>query len=386
MASIIDPYIPLILYLAVWAVILLIGILVKADRFGVIMKPLYFMLKTEAFNSWMEKLGSKWRRGWLTFFDIGAAMGIGLTGLALYFFARGLFALLVKSPQASPTALIIPLPGLTISWEIFPYVMISIAVLLIPHEVAHGIASVLDRVPIKSSGVFLAIFLPGGFVEIDEENLAKKANRTKLRVFAAGSFTNIVSWFLVLILATSLLSPTPAGVLVTGLVQGGGAQQSNLPQYSVITAVNGTHTSSIADLAHVMARVSPNRTVILQLSNGQNRTVITHADTNNQTRAVLGILTSNYFQSRIPGLSTLTTYQLSSLFNWMFLILINVAIVNMLPLYPFDGDRYFDTVLHMAGMKNTKYARIIAGAFSLSLLVLSLIFSYLIFGTIFLGR
>src|SRR2546428_8063279 len=99
-----------------------------------------------------------------------------------------------RSSQAGPKMLIIPVPGVTISWEIFPYILISIAVLLIPHEAAHGIASVLDKVPIKSSGVFLAIFLPGGFVEIDEEDLSKRKARTKLRVFAGGSFTNVVSW------------------------------------------------------------------------------------------------------------------------------------------------------------------------------------------------
>ncbi len=365
--------------------IFLVGVLIKADRFGVIIRPYYIMLKTAAFNNWMERLGSRWRRGWLTFFDIGAAMGIGLSGLAIYFFAKGLYALLVRSPQANPTSLIIPLPGVTISWEIFPYILLSIAVLLIPHEVAHGIASVLDRVPIKSSGVFLALFLPGGFVEIDEENLAKRANRTKLRVFAAGSFTNVVTWLLVFILAASLFSSAPSGVLVTSLVQGGGAQQANLPQYSVITAINGTATASIPDLAHVMSKVVPNHTVIVQLIDGQNRSIVTHSDPSNQTRAVLGIITTNYFASRVPGLPIVSAYQLFSAFNWMILILINVAIVNMLPLFPFDGDRYFDTVLRILGVKNTRLARISASAISLSLLVLSLVFSYLRFGTIFLG-
>src|SRR5207245_3798946 len=109
----------------------------------------------------------------------------------------------------------VPLPGLTIGWDIFPYVLFAIAVLLIPHEVAHGIASVLDRVPLKSSGVFMAVFLPGGFVEIDEENLAKRKARTRLRVFAAGSFTNIATFALVLVLLVPLYQPAPTEVVVT---------------------------------------------------------------------------------------------------------------------------------------------------------------------------
>jgi len=385
MASILDTLIPLGIYLGIWAAIFLIGVLIKADRFGVILKPYYFMLKTAAFNSWMERLGTKWRRGWLVFFDVGAAMGIGLSALALYAFIRGLIALFVRSPQATPTALIIPLPGLTISWEIFPYIILAIAVLLIPHEVAHGIASVLDRVPIKSSGVFVAVFLPGGFVEIDEEDLAKKPNRTKLRVFAAGSFTNVVSWFLVFLIASSIFLPSPSGVLVTSLVDGGGAQQAGVPQWSVITAVNGTSVSSVTDLSGIMSRVSPGQTVDVRLSNGLDRVVVTKMDTLNQSRAILGIITANYFASRLP-VSPITGFQMFSAFNWMILILFNVAIVNMLPLFPFDGDRYFTTILNMLGVKNTKWPRIIASVISLGLLLMSLVLSFLLFGTIFLGR
>ena len=385
MASILDTLIPLGIYLGIWAAIFLIGVLIKADRFGVILKPYYFMLKTAAINSWMERLGTKWRRGWLVFFDVGAAMGIGLSALALYAFIRGLIALFIRSPQATPTALIIPLPGLTISWEIFPYIILAIAVLLIPHEVAHGIASVLDRVPIKSSGVFVAVFLPGGFVEIDEEDLAKKPNRTKLRVFAAGSFTNVVSWFLVFLIASSIFLPSPSGVLVTSLVDGGGAQQAGVPQWSVITAVNGNPVSSVTDLSGIMSRVSPGQTVDVRLSNGLDRVVVTKMDTLNQSRAILGIITANYFASRLP-VSPITGFQLFSAFNWMILILFNVAIVNMLPLFPFDGDRYFTTILSMLGVKNTKWPRTIASVISLGLLLMSLVLSFLLFGTIFLGR
>jgi len=70
----------------------------------------------------------------------------------------------------------------------------------------------------------------------------------------------------------------------------------------------------------------------------------------------------------------------------MILILFNVAIVNMLPLFPFDGDRYFTTILNMLGVKNTKWPRIIASVISLGLLLMSLVLSFLLFGTIFLGR
>jgi hypothetical protein len=52
-------------------------------------------------------------------------------------------------------------------------------------------------------------------------------------------------------------------------------------------------------------------------------------------------------------------------------------------MFPFDGDRYFDTVLSRLGFKKTKNARAVASAVSLILLGSNLILSYAVFGTIF---
>ena len=388
MATLLDSLIPLGIYLAVWIGIFIIGVLVKADRFGLILKPYYFMLKTVAFNSWMERLGRKWRGFWLTFYDIGAAVGIGLTALAVYVFIRGLIALLTNAPGATGVALIVPVPGL-VRLDILPYILLGIAVLLIPHEVAHGIASVLDRVPIKSSGVFIAVVLPGGFVEIDEEDLSKKANRTKLRVFAAGSFTNIVTWFLVLLLASAIFVPGPAGVLITNLTNNGGAQQAQVPQWSVITAINGTQISSIGDLSRFMSNVKAGQSIELQLSDGTNivsKTVKTTLENSTGSpRALIGITSQDYQRPRTTLVTPFIGFQLSLAFYWLTLLLINVAIVNMLPLFPFDGDRYYATILNILGVKNTKWPRIVASGVSLSLLLLSIVISFVKFGTILLG-
>ena len=138
MSTILDPYIPLLEYLGVWLLIVLLAVLLKADKHGIIAKPYYLMLKTEAFNGWMEKLGSRFRKGWMTYYDIGAAMGIGLLIFVIFSFILNAYNLFNHSSMAGPALLIIPLPGLTISWTIFPYILISIAVLLIPTRSAMG--------------------------------------------------------------------------------------------------------------------------------------------------------------------------------------------------------------------------------------------------------
>ncbi len=384
LSSVLDPYIPLIGYLLVWAGIVLLGLLLKLEKHGILVKPYYMMLKTVHFNSWMERLGNRWPRGWRTFFNIGAVMGIGLLSLAIYVMTLSLWRLLFETSQASPTYLIVPIPGLAIRWDIFPYILIGIAAVLIPHEVAHGIASVLDKVPLKSSGVFLAVVLPGGFVEIDEEDLAKRRSRTKLRVFAAGSFTNIVSAVVVIILLGSVFIPGPSGVLVTNLTSGGPAEAAGITQWSVITAVNGTVVNDQRDLSLVLIRATPGDVLPVQLNNGQNFAVVTRPTEENASRAFMGISSSPYFATRVSFLQPPASYYLFNSLQWMEIILLGVGLVNMLPLFPFDGDRYFDTILGRLGLKNTKPARIIASLGSLGLLVSNLAFSYSVFGTVLL--
>ncbi|HXL51238.1 MAG TPA: site-2 protease family protein [Candidatus Limnocylindrales bacterium] len=391
MSSLLDPYIPLLEYLGVWFVIVGIGLLVKADKHGIIVKPYYLMLRTSVFNSWMQKLGSRFRRGWLTFFDIGAAMGICLMGFIIFTLIFNALNLFNRSSQAGPVSLIIPLPGITISWEIFPYILISIAALLIPHEVAHGVASVLDKVPIKSSGVFLAVILPGGFVEIDEEDLSKRRARTKLRVFAAGSFTNVVGWFLVALLITNftlaispLYEPNSSGVVITQLVDGGAAQGAHVQQWSVLTYINGTHrVSSVIDLQTFLSPLKPRDNLTLTMINGQTFAITTMPAPENASRATVGVYPFNYYAPRLDFLPIRLPYDFANTLRWMNLILLGVAAVNMLPLVPFDGDRYLDTILTSLGLKNTKNVRTVASVVSLSLLSLNLILSFVFFGTIF---
>src|SRR5437899_13105784 len=253
------------------------------------------MLKTVVFNGWIERIGGRFRRAWLAFFDIGAAMGVGLLVFVVYSFINNAIGLFRHSSSAGPTLLIIPLPGLTIGWDIFPYILLAIAVLLIPHEVAHGIASVLDKVPLKSSGVFMAVFLPGGFVEIDEENLAKRKARTKLRVFDAGSFTNVATWALVLVLLVALFQPSPTGVLVTGFTNVSAAQTAGLPQWSIITQVNNYSTSDVQHLGSYLGSLSPGTNVTVHLTNpSQTLKITTGRSDTNSSKAIIGVQTANY--------------------------------------------------------------------------------------------
>ena len=117
-----------------------------------------------------------------------------------YQLATNLLNLFYRTQQAVSIQPIVPLPGVFVSFETFPYLVFALSVVVVTHELSHGIASLADHVPLKSTGAFFAHVLMGGFVEPDEEKLNQAKDITKLRVFAAGSFTNAVLGVLCILL------------------------------------------------------------------------------------------------------------------------------------------------------------------------------------------
>src|SRR5947209_3672140 len=100
--------------------------LLKSDKHGVVAKPYYLMLKTVAFNRILERIGGRLQRALRLYFDIGAFLGVGFIAFILYAIARNAISLFQRSSQAGPTLVIVPLPGVTVSWEIFPYILLAI--------------------------------------------------------------------------------------------------------------------------------------------------------------------------------------------------------------------------------------------------------------------
>jgi len=74
----------------------------------------------------------------------------------------------------------------------FTYWIITIGIVAIVHEFAHGIFARADKIRLKSTGFgFLGPFL-AAFVEIDEKQMAKKSVKTQLSILAGGSFSNLI--------------------------------------------------------------------------------------------------------------------------------------------------------------------------------------------------
>lgn len=379
-----DPLYFVTLYLAAWAVLYVLARFLKAEKRGLTVRPLYFIYKTTSLNKSLEWISNLSPMGWRALWNIGAAMGLGQMILAVYFLGRNAVFLAEKNVQAGPVQPIVPIPGLGISWENFPHIMIALVILLVTHEFGHGIASLIDRVPLKSTGVFFAAVIPGGFVEPDEEKLQKAKTVTKLRVYAAGSSSNVfvaLIFILLLFNFTATISPfyQRDGVSISSIRPNFPADMAGLMGGDVIYSINGTKVAGVDDLRNYMVSVHPGSHLALSTSRG-DRSLVVVPESDNSTRALIGISPADHFQGKLSLLPSDLPNQILRFEMWGQLIVLSVALLNMLPLYPLDGDKFLDTLLRAAGVKWSKELRSIASSACLIILALNFGLSYYRFG------
>jgi len=101
----------------------------------------------------------------------------------------------------------------------FTYWIVIIAVIAITHEMAHGVFMRRYNIRIKSTGFaffpyFFPIF-PAAFVEQDEKSMEKSGKFQQLATLAAGTFANVVTaaLFLLILFGFFSLAFAPAGVI-----------------------------------------------------------------------------------------------------------------------------------------------------------------------------
>lgn len=365
------------------------GKALKAERFGFVLSPAYLMYKTTALNRWIGSVAQKRRSLWRTLGNVGIATGIGLMVFGIYKLGQNLYNLFYHVEAAASIQPVLLLPGLTISWESFPYILVAISLVLATHELAHGIATRVDNVPLKSAGIFVAVVLFGGFVEPDEEQLEKASNQTKMRVYAAGSFTNAALGLVVLLLFANFAATIAPfytenyALKVVGVTPGAPAEIAGIRSDDIIVGVNGKSIQTIADWQNAMSSVSPGTQVTVATLRGDFRTV-TRADPKNSTRAVMGVTVGEFiiYTGRYPLLPSNLPNVLLYMEYWIATVFVSVAFINMLPLYVFDGDRFLEAVLKSLGIGRTREIRIFVSSVSLAILGLNFVFSVLRFGFI----
>jgi hypothetical protein len=379
-----DTVTTLALFAAIWMGLYLILKGLKTERWGLTVKPFYMIYKTTALNRLMERVANKKRFAWLVVWNIASALAVGMIIFIFYSLVKNAYNFFQKPEQAYQVMPIVP--GLTIGLDSLPYILISLVVVVVTHEFAHGIASLVEKIPLKSSGIFLALVLPGGFVEIDEEKLEKAKPSTKLRIFSAGASTNMAAGMLVLLLMMNfaltispLYSAQPSGVLITGLVEGGAAENVGIKKWDTIFRLNETSVMSVADLRTYMSGVKPNSTLTVTTGRG-DFLLITQASAETPPRALIGIMPFDYYPPKAQFLPSRLPYEIFLTENWMNMIFVSVALLNMLPIGPLDGGKFTDTILKLLRVRRAKEVGSVITAACVVVLGLNIVLSFLRFG------
>ena len=190
--------------------------------------------------------------------EVSVVLGFvgGLVGLAILLY----FSIHLQRAfgLALPTVGNFQYPGPVVSIP-FWYWFIGIFIIVATHESMHAVYARMERIPLKSYGLFLFLLLPiGAFVDPDTDKIKRLPTLPKLKIFSAGGFINMVTALLVIFLSavSSLVVnhlTQSEGVNFKSTIPGTAAANADLS--GTITAVNGHQIKSLDDLAAVFEKI-----------------------------------------------------------------------------------------------------------------------------------
>ena len=345
----------IIYVLIAWVIIFVAAKGLKLERYGFEIKPYSLTYKNYNVQSVLTKMLGRTKRGIRVFADVSVVAGFLMMGFAFYFLLSNISNYFVQPTEFSELTVLIPGVTLTSSTSIL-YFFLSIPIVLVVHEGAHGIVATLEKIRIKTGGFAIFIALFAGFVEPDEEELDKAKKISKLRVIGAGATANVIfALALGLILITNplfalvmpepllgLLYEAPEGVLIISIIEGTGAEKAGLLADDIITDINGISIVHSLDFRHV--ELIPGETVTVTALRDdvpiEFPVEITPAPDDSE-RGLIGIMRDNSFAYK-PVLNFIQwdNTQVSFFLLWLWMISFFIGIINMLPLPILDGGKF----------------------------------------------
>jgi membrane-associated protease RseP (regulator of RpoE activity) len=380
-----DPLMVLLIVAGIWIVIYFIAQAIgieKLNEKGVDAGfPFFLMIRTDRLNDFLTRMGKKFPRA---FFNLGVVVAFGGMIYGLYLFTDNLLKFFIQPAAAGGVVPIIP--GVTITGLPLIYMLIGLAVTLLTHEFAHGLASSKDNIPIKSSGLLFFYVLFGGFVEPDEEAFQNDAEpRERMRLLAAGSFANLI-WgviFLVLIAnfqgMMSLGFNPPSGAYIYE-IEGESPADGVLEIGDVIIGLNETTISTWEDIRYFMADARAESQLTIHTLES-TYTIILAPNELNASKGYIGVFGADYWEPKtgwewIPG-GPLYAFHMQQILIWCFIILVSVSIFNLLPIPMLDGDGLLTNALSLVTDDEKKIMMIMwpLRIFSLGMILLSIALS-----------
>jgi len=358
----------IIYVLIAWVVIFVTAKALKLERFGFTIKPYSLTYKNYKVQSVLSKMLTRTKRGIRVFADVSVIAGFLMMGFAFWFLLNNLSNFFVEPTEFAELTVLIPGVTLTSASAIL-YFLLSIPIVLVIHEGAHGIVATLEKIKIKTGGFAIFIALFAGFVEPDEKEFDSAKKISKLRVIGAGATSNVIFAFVLgaLLLTNPIFAmvvpepilgwfyEAPDGVLIISIIGDSGAEKAGLQKDDLITGINGVVIITPFDFQKVDLKPGDTAIVTIQRDGQlQELPVEIMPSPDDPDRGLIGIMRDNSMSYK-PMLNFIKwDPQISMFLLWLWMISFFIGIINMLPLPILDGGKFLYTIIE----KNTSERKI----------------------------
>ena len=384
---------PIIYVLLAWVAVLGTAKALKLDRRGVDLKFYSLVYRNSGVQDVLVRILGRTRRGVRIFADVSVVAGFLMMGFAFWFLLDNVAKYFVEPQDFAELTVLIPGVTLTSAYSI-TYFLLTIPIVLVMHEGAHGIVAALERIRIKNGGfaVFIAMF--AGFVEPDEEEFNRARKISRLRVIGAGATSNVL--FAAALGALLLTNPvfalvlpepilgwfyeSPEGVMVLSVMEDMGAEAAGMMAGDIITGVGDIEIlrpEHFVDLGLEPGDVVP----VSVLRDGVPMEFVVNImeSPEDPGRGLIGIMRDNTFSYK-PVLDFIEwgDPNVSLFLLWLWMISFFIGIINMLPLPILDGGKFIQTIIE-GRMNERMLTWVMYGvyAFTFALFALNIALSYL---------
>ena len=389
----------IIYVLIAWVVIIGITKALKLEKYGFELKAYSLVYKNKSVNDVLIKVLGKTRKGIRVFADVSVIAGFIMMGFAFYFLLNNVSNYFVAQSDFSELTILIPGVTLT-SAPAITFFLLSIPIVLVMHEGAHGIVAALEKIKIKTGGFAIFIALFAGFVEPDEEEFDKAKKISKLRVIGAGATSNVL--FAIVLGAIMLTNPIfgmvlediplfgevivntfyelSQGVLILSIIEHSGAEQAGLLANDIITKINDIPIHGPTDFPVL----NPGETASVSIiRDGQALEfgLEVMASPDDPERGLIGIMRDNSITHK-PVMNfidwTNVDLNISWFLLWLWMISFFIGIINMLPLPILDGGKFIHTIIDKR-ISDKSVNTVMWGiyAFTFALFILNIALSYM---------
>ena len=393
--------------LIAWGIILGVAKGLKLENHGFSLTAYSLTYRNEQVQAVLTRILSRTKRATRVFADVSVIGGFLMMGFVFWFLITNIPKLLFTPSEASQ---VLPLiPGVTlVSAEPLMFFLLSIPIVLVMHEGAHGIVATLEKIKIKTGGFAILIALFAGFVEPDEEEFNKAKKISKLRLIGAGATANVLfSFVLAAILLTNpmfalvLSEPLFAsilpesfietfyelpeevpGVLVLSIIENSGAERAGIQPMDIITSVNGISMIPPASFPILSPGETANVNVLRDTQLLEFDVEIIPAE-NNPERGLIGIMRDNGIGYK-PVINFIEWNNpfVSMFLIWLWMISFFIGIINMLPLPILDGGKFVHTLIDKK-ISDKAVNSIMLGVYAIAFVLLALNIGLTVSGGIF---